>query len=416
MQGNSSTPFFTCSRLNFLYLCGFWGLFYSGWKRDSFLFPLPSLMALLLFFQPCTNPIVSPSLLLCISLFLLSSFLSSCPIFSNPHLPSYPLFFMTPPPLSQCPLSSSPSLCFPLSVLSWSQCRLSSYFLLSHSLCISSPAHHILFHPPLLNVCGSLCLSLHIFSCPHSPLLLPLLTFYFSTLLRGVEKQNLGWAQGSALPVPSVCSSTHLFAFHCPFTPSVCGVCLTAPSVLAIQAYIHTHAARTHTHAHTQAPIATWQSVKLQPHQQHCGGIAVCFACLSLIFSSSYLPLSFSFLYFIFIDHPLHFEGAPLSPVAFHFAFYLQLFCWCFLSLIAFTWTWVFWLSTLSQFWAGSRQLSETRVRCLHVTLSHFLWEYSSKQNCYASFWNQDMKFNMMFKHKSGKLQKPDCTQVHVVM
>lgn len=82
---------------------------------------------------------------------------------------------------------------------------------------------------------------------------------------------------------------------------------------------------------HTQALIATWRSVKLQPQQHCCEGITVCSACCLL----SPDPPSFSLSFFsIFTDLPLHSESSSPLTCCFHFAFaFVCVFIiWCLVS------------------------------------------------------------------------------------
>ena len=331
MQENASIPFFfhiLTSPLNSIYLCSLWGLFYSGWKKK--LIFVPSLLPYgspspLLFPAPSANPIVSPSPLLSsafLSFFLFSSLLHYCPIsfstFPNPHLPSYPLFSLTPPPLTKGPLSSSPPLCSPLPFFALiPPAVLSSYFF--SSLCSSftpfpSSSISLLISPllpcsciPLHPLHAHASAAVHIFplslsSHPPPPTLPPLSTFYFSTSLvwlsllsqSDVPKRRSG--ETKSRQSPGICPAGPfrllIYSFVC-VPPSLPSLSLrlwcvsNCPPRLACQ---HTHT-RTHTCMHTQALIATWRSVKLQPHQHCCEGIAVCSA--RRLLSSPPLPLFF---------------------------------------------------------------------------------------------------------------------------
>ena len=64
-----------------------------------------------------------------------------------------------------------------------------------------------------------------------------------------------------------------------------------------------------------------------------------------------------------------------------------------------------------SQAWAGSGQWSETRIRCIHTTVSQLLTRHSTKKflkteiKAYLGFWDGIITFTC-FKHKHGILQK----------
>lgn len=104
--------------------------------------------------------------------------------------------------------------------------------------------------------------------------------------------------------------SAHLFICLCSLIPPCnSGVSLTAPPPSC-----------SHTHMHTQALIATWRSVKLQPHRHCCEKIAVCSGCYLLSsHPSSFLLLSSQ----IFLST---LSLLRLSAVVSH----IQMFCLCF--------------------------------------------------------------------------------------
>lgn len=175
------------SPLNSLYLYSFGGLFFSGWKRNSF-FPLspPSWLSL-------SSPLSSPPLIHLLPLSSLnfplfsSSPIHYCPIsssiFSSPHLPLIPISPWLSP-LFQYPPSSSPPHCFPHPFLLWSSDSLSYYFLCSlHSSFTPLPNSSLTLLTFLIALCcillyPSVCLL--IFSGFHPlampPFALPLLS------------------------------------------------------------------------------------------------------------------------------------------------------------------------------------------------------------------------------------------------
>lgn len=143
------------SPLNSFYLYSFGGLFYLGWKINSFFFLLSSLMALLsfFFFQPCSNPIVSLPWFFLVSI---SSLPPYYPLFS-PVL-TYPLIPLSP--WMACPLPVSPFLLFSASLFHFcfDLLTFTSLFLSSlhfshtffHCLLLTFPLrlfHYALFNP-----------------------------------------------------------------------------------------------------------------------------------------------------------------------------------------------------------------------------------------------------------------------------
>ena len=167
-----------------------------------------------------------------LSHFLLWSLQQSSPLISSPvfALPSLP--FLAHPSLSSY-LLSCPAPVFRSIRYTRTPPRL---FIFSLFLSPRTP------HPPRFlpsRPFTSPLLSSDSASCPKA------------TSLNGeVVKQNLDKAQGSALPVPSVCSSIHLFVFPrpSPLSLSDSGVCLTVPPGSLANTHTHTH---THMHAHT---------------------------------------------------------------------------------------------------------------------------------------------------------------------
>ena len=292
MQENASIPFFfhiLTSPLNSIYLCSLWGLFYSGWKKK--LIFVPSLLPYgspspLLFPALSANPIVSPSPLLSSAFLSFFSFLHFSITVPSHSLLSPILTYRLIPFSPWLPLPS-PKVLFPHLPLSAPLSHFLLWSLQQSSPLISSPV----FALPSLPFLAHPSLSSYLLSCPapvfrsirytrtpprlfifslflsprtpHPPRFLPSRPFTSpllssdsascpkATSLNGeVEKQNLDKAQGSALPVPSVCSSIHLFVFPrpSPLSLSDSGVCLTVPPGSLANTHTHTH---THMHAHT---------------------------------------------------------------------------------------------------------------------------------------------------------------------
>lgn len=172
---------------------------------------LPSLF----FFQPSSNPIVSPSPLN--FLFFLSSPLHYCissSIFSNPHLPSYPPFSLTPLPspsvlfphplpsaslshLCFDPLAVSPLSSSPVSTLPSLLCLYSSFTLLTSPLLLR---RRILLQPPLL--CASMAVNIFIFFSLASPLLAPLLHPSFPSTSSSLDPLLLNFSRLTQSTVP----------------------------------------------------------------------------------------------------------------------------------------------------------------------------------------------------------------------
>lgn len=132
--------------------------------------------------------------------------------------------------------------------------------------------------------------------------------------------------------------------------------------------------ARQHTHKHTKSLIATWRSVKLQPHQHCCEGITVYTACCLLSSLSLTLlalppsPLS-PLIFFSTVSHAL------LSPVVFYFTItYISIFMFV-LSLRA----WFLLLSPLTCYSLGL--LGPSHLLCVFFLqfLRHLFYLVSAK-------------------------------------
>lgn len=159
MKENASFPFFYILTfpLNSLYLFSFWGLFYSGWKRNSFVSPLPPSWLSL----PSSNPMHR----------LFSLNFLFFPFFSSPLLSHLVLYFLQSSP----PFLLSPFLLdFPPLPMSFS---------------------HLCFFPSLVFIISSFLSKMHspytvnLPSCPLHTLACPcgltqLFDLFFSPVLR----------------------------------------------------------------------------------------------------------------------------------------------------------------------------------------------------------------------------------------
>lgn len=121
----------------------------------------------------------------------------------------------------------------------------------------------------------------------------PLLAFHISSPLSGLclLSQSFRFLNRELCQSPGSCPcqsllSAHLFICLCPpshLSPSPCLRLWCVSNCPPWPACRHSHTFTcAHKCMHTQALIATWRSVKLQPHQHCCEGIAVCSACCLL--------------------------------------------------------------------------------------------------------------------------------------